>query len=132
MTIWRARFGHDVTSEPASGGLFTVGFGDRLNFCSTTSGFSDIHVGRRGLITCKSNVNRVMFGGFHLFGRYKAIFCEDRERSENKSNATSLRQLLMILQSCSSNRNGRQDIKFLTTFSPASHQPGILPRLDRV
>ena len=34
---------------------------------------------------------------FCLSGLYKAIFCEDRERSENKSNATSLRQPLTIL-----------------------------------
>ena len=34
---------------------------------------------------------------FCLSGLYKAIFCKDRERLENKSNATSLRQPLTIL-----------------------------------
>ena len=35
---------------------------------------------------------------FRLSGLYEAIFCEDREISENKSaNATSLRQPLTIL-----------------------------------
>ena len=57
----------DIKSKPASGGLFTVGFGDRLNLCSTTLGFSDIHVGRCGSITFKRNVNRVTRGGFSPF-----------------------------------------------------------------